>query len=145
MLFRSPLSEYLSFEFLLEYYVFAPACRGRTRVHEPPELFRGFFHCYYEDVCGTRPVARELQKPLVWLSCGFDRQLSRDTVDRFLTDLEYVVDDAFDHLVEQAAARGLLDSTYRIDSTHVEAIPWNDDASWSYDSTAEEHTMASDV
>jgi hypothetical protein len=27
-----PLFEYLSFEFLLEYDVFAPACRGRTRV-----------------------------------------------------------------------------------------------------------------
>ena len=53
--------------------------------------------------------------------------------------IERIVNDVFDHLVEQAAGGGLLDSTYRIDSTHVEAIPWNDDASWSYDSTAEEH------
>ena len=134
-----PLFEYLSFEFLLEYDVFAPCKRGRTRVHEPPELFCGFLHCYYEDVYGTRPVARELQKPLVWLSCGFDRPPSRDAVDRFLTDLEHVVTDVFDHLVEQAAVRGLLDSTYRIDSTHIEVIPWNDDASWNYDPTAEEH------
>ncbi|SEL76041.1 transposase [Haloferax larsenii] len=134
-----PLFEHLEFEFLLEYDVFAPARRGRTRVHKPPELFRGFLHCYYEDVYGTRPVTRELQKPLVWLSCGFDRPPSRDTVDRFLTDLEHVVDEVFDHLVEQAAARGLLDSTYRIDSTHVEAIPWNDEASWNYDPTAEDH------
>ena len=134
-----PLFEYPSFEFLLEYDVFAPCKRGRTRVHEPPELFRGFLHCYYEDVYGTRPVARELQKPLVWLSCGFDRPPLRDAVDRFLTDLEHVVDDVFDYLVEQASNGGLLDSTYRIDSIHVEAIPWNDDASWNYDSTAEEH------
>jgi hypothetical protein len=38
-----------------------------------------------------------------------------------------------------AAAGGLLDSTYAIDSTHVEAIQYNDAASWNYDSTAEEH------
>ena len=43
-----PLFEYLSFRSLLEYDVFAPAYRGRTRVHEPPELFRGFLHCYTE-------------------------------------------------------------------------------------------------
>ena len=133
------LFEHLSFEFLNEFNVFAPSPSGRTRDYEPPELMRGFLHCYYKDIYGIRPVARELQKPLVWLSCGFDRPPSRDAVDRFLTDLEHVVDDVFDRLVEQAAIRGLLDSTYRIDSTHVEAIPWNDDASWNYDSTAEEH------
>jgi len=33
----------------------------------------------------------------------------RETVDRFLTDLEHVVDEVFDRLVEQAACRGLLD------------------------------------
>lgn len=110
-----------------------------TRVHEPPAFFRGFLHCYYENVYGTRPITRELQKPLVWVSCGFDQPPSRDTVDRFLTDLEHVIDEVFDQLVEQAATRGLLDSTYRIDSTHVEAIRWNDDASWNYDPTAEEY------
>ncbi len=50
-----------------------------------------------------------------------------------------MVDDVFDRLVEQAACRGLLDSTYRIDSTHVTAIQYNDEATWNYDSTAEEH------
>ena len=39
-----PLFEHLEFEFLLEYDVFAPASRGRTRVHQPPDLFRGFLH-----------------------------------------------------------------------------------------------------
>lgn len=134
-----PLFEYLEFEFLTEFAVFAPSSRGRTRVHKPPELMRGFLHCYYKDIYGTRPVTRELNNPLVWLCCGFDRPPSRDTVDRFLTDLELIVDDVFERLVEQAAVRGLLDSTFRIDSTDVEAIPWNDDASWNYDSTAEEH------
>jgi hypothetical protein len=133
------LFEHLEFEFLLEYDVFAPSERGRTRIHKPPELFKGFLHCYYENVYGTRPITRELQKPLVWLTCGFDRPPSRDVVDRFLTDLEHVIDDIFGRLVEQAALRGLLDSTYRIDSTHVEAIQWNDDASWNYDPTAEDH------
>jgi len=134
-----PLFEHLDFEFLLEYDVFAPARRGRTRVHKPPDLFCGFLHCYYENVYGTRPVTRELQHSLVWYYCGLDKPPSRDTIDRFLTDLEHVVEDVFDRLVEQAAVRGLLDSTYSIDSTHVEAIQHNDAASWNYDSTAEEY------
>ena len=134
-----PLFEHLEFEFLLEYDVFAPSKRGRTRVHEPPDLFRGFLHCYYEDVYGTRPVTRELQHGLVWYYCGLDKPPSRDTIDRFLTDLEHIIDNIFDHLVDQAATRGLLDSTYSIDSTHVEAIQYNDDASWNYDPTAEEY------
>jgi hypothetical protein len=133
-----PLFEHLEFEFLTDYDVFAPSVRGRTRVHQPPELFQGFLHCYYKDIYGPRPVTRELNNPLVWLCCGFDRPPSRDAVDRFLTDLEQVVDDVFDHLVEQAAVRGLLDSTFCIDSTDIEAIPWNENASWNYDSTAEE-------
>jgi len=121
-----PLFEYLEFDFLLEYDVFAPASRGRTRAHQPPDLFYGFLHCYYKDIYGTRPVARELQHGLVWYYCGLDKPQSRDTVDRFLTDLEYVIDDVFDRLVKRAAARGLLDSTYSINSTHVEAIQYND-------------------
>ncbi|WP_340102213.1 transposase, partial [Salinibaculum salinum] len=94
-----PLFEHLDFEFLLEYDVFAPSKRGRTRVHEPPDLFCGFLHCYYENVYGTRPVTRELQHSLVWYYCGLDKPPSRDTVDRFLTDLEHNIDDIFDRLV----------------------------------------------
>ncbi|GAB3018652.1 transposase [Natronobiforma cellulositropha] len=134
-----PLFEYLSFDFLSEYDVFAPAHRGRTRDHHPPELFRGFLHCFYRGIYGPRPVTRELQNTAVWLSCGFDRSPSRDAADRFLTDLGLVVDDVFSRLVEQAAARGLLDSTFRIDSTDLEALAWNGDASWNYDLTAEEY------
>ena len=134
-----PLFQHLEFEFLLAYDVFAPPKRGRTRVDEPPDLFRGFLDCYYENVYGTRPVTRELQHGLVWDYCGLDKPPSRDTIDRFLTGLEHVIDDLFDGLVEQAAARGLLDLTYSIDSTHVEAVQYNDAASWNYDPTAEEH------
>ncbi len=124
-----PLFEHLEFEFLMEYDVFATASRGRTRVHQPPDLFRGFLQYYYEDVYGTRPVTRELQHSLVWYYCGLDKPPPRDTVDRFLTDLEHVIDDVFDR----------LDSTYSIDSTHVEAIQYNNAASWNYDPTAEEY------
>ena len=134
-----PLFEHLSFDFLLDYDVFAPSNRGRTRIHQPPDLFCGFLHCYYEDVYGTRPVTRELQNGLVWYYCGLDKPPSRDTIDRFLTDLEHVIDDVFTQLVEQAAVRGLLDVTYSIDSTHVEAIQYNDAASWNYNPTAEEY------
>jgi len=87
----------------------------------------------------VRPVTRELQNTVVWLSCGFDRPPSRDAVDRFLTDLEHVVDEVFDRLVEQAACRGLLDLTYSIDSTDVRTMPADQDASKGYDPTAEEY------
>jgi len=89
--------------------VFAPLAGGEHVEHHPPALFRAFLHCYYKNVYGIRPVTRELQNTVVWLSCGFDRPPSRDAVDRFLTDLEHVVDEVFDRLVEQAACRGLLD------------------------------------
>jgi len=89
----------------------SPRSPGGTRDHHPPALFRAFLHCYYKNVYGIRPVTRELQNTVVWLSCGFDRPPSRDAVDRFLTDLEHVVDEVFDRLVEQAACRGLLDLT----------------------------------
>jgi len=72
-------------------------------------------------------------------SCGFDRPPSRDAVDRFLTDLEHVVDEVFDRLVEQAACRGLLDLTFSIDSTDVRTMPADQDASKGYDPTAEEY------
>ncbi|MFD1562783.1 transposase [Haloarchaeobius amylolyticus] len=133
------LFEHLSFDFLEEFDVFAPAETGRTRDHEPPEMMRGFLHCYYKDIYGILPVERELQNTVVWLSCGFDRPPSRDAVDRFLTDLEHVVDEIFDHLVEQAARRGLLDLTYCIDSTEVRTMPADQDASKCYDPTAEEY------
>ncbi len=133
------LFEHLSFEFLEEFDVFAPAQTGRTREHEPPEMMCGFLHCCYKDIYGIRPVERELRNTVVWLSCGFDRPPSRDAVDRFLTVLEHVVDEVFDQLVEQAARRGLLDLTYSIDSTDVRAMPADQDASKCYDPTDDEY------
>ena len=133
------LFEYLSFEFLEGFDVFVPAETGRTRDHEPRELIRGFLHCYYKGIYGIRPAARELQNTFIWLSCGFDRPPSRDAVDRSLTDLEHAVNEVFDHLVEQAARRGLLDLTYWIDSTDMKTMPADQDASKCYDPTAEEY------
>ncbi len=133
------LFEHLSFEFLEEFDVFAPAKTVRTRDLEPPEMMRGFLHCYSKNIYGIRPVERELNNTVVWLSCGFDRPPSRDAVDRFLADLEHVVDRVFDHLVEQTASRGLLDLTYSIDSTDVRAMPADPDASKCYDPTDDEH------
>jgi hypothetical protein len=68
------LFEHLSFEFLEEFDVFALAETGRTREHEPPEMMRGFLHCYYHDTYGIRPVERELRNTIVWLSCGRRRE-----------------------------------------------------------------------
>ena len=100
---------------------------------------RGFLHCYYKDIYGIRPVERELQNTVVWLSCGFDRLPSGDAVDRFLTDLKHVVNEVFDRFVDQAAARGLLDLIYCIDSTDVRAMPADQDASKCYDPADDEY------
>ena len=94
------LFEQLYFRFLEGLGVLAPAETERTRDLEPPEMMRGFLHCYYKNIYGIRPVARELNNTVVWLSCGFDRPPSRDAADCFLTDLEHVVDQVFNHLVE---------------------------------------------
>lgn len=87
------LFEHLSFGFLLEFDVFAPVKEERTRERKLPELFRSILRCYYKDIYGIRPVARELHNTLVWFSCGFDSPPSRDAVDRFLTGLEHGVDE----------------------------------------------------
>jgi len=116
----------------------SPPLAGANTRSSPPALFRAFLHCYYKNVYGIRPVTRELQNTVVWLSCGFDRPPSRDAVDRFLTDLEHVVDEVRPP-VEQAACRGLLDLTYSIDSTDVRTMPADQDASKGYDPTAEEY------
>ena len=133
------LFEHISFEFLEEFDVFAPAETRRTRDREPPELIGGFLHCYYRDIYGIRPVERELQNTVVWLSCGFDRPRLLTAVDRFLIDLEHVVDDVFERLVEQAARRSPLDLTYCIDSTDMRAMPADQDASKCYDPTEDEY------
>jgi hypothetical protein len=82
------LFEHLSFEFLEAFDVSASAETGRTQDLKPLELMRGFLHCYYKNIYGIHPVARELNNTVVWLSCGFGRLPSRDAVNRFLTDLD---------------------------------------------------------
>jgi pyruvate/oxaloacetate carboxyltransferase len=63
----------------------------------------------------------------------------RDAVDRFLTNLEHIVDDVIDRFVKQAAARGLLDLTYCIDLTDERAMPADPDTSKNYGPSAEEY------
>ena len=60
----SALFGHLSFEFVEGFDVFAPAETGRIRDLEPPEMIRGFLHCYYNSIHGIRPVAREITTPL---------------------------------------------------------------------------------
>lgn len=44
--------------------------RGRTRVLEPPELLKGVLHCFYYEIYGPRPMARELRNEDVWRQYG---------------------------------------------------------------------------
>jgi hypothetical protein len=55
------LFEHLDFGFLWEFPVFPPDPRGRKRVFEPPELFRGLIHCFYNDIYAPRPWSRNSQ------------------------------------------------------------------------------------
>lgn len=110
------LIEHLPFEFRKESDVFAQARTRRTRDFELLDFMRGVLYCYYRDIWGIRPVARELNNTVVWLSFGFDQAPSRDAVGYFSTDLKHIVDNIFYHLVEQASLTGLLDLSYSIDS-----------------------------
>jgi len=128
--------EHLDLSFLNEFPVFAPDPWGRTREHEAPELL-GVLYCFSREIDGPRQIAEELRDELLYLQCGFDKPPSRESINRFLTDLSLVCEDVFGSLVEQVAARDLLDNTYRIDSTDVRADPADDDATWNYDPTAD--------
>lgn len=74
-----------------------PHLRMRTNTSSnPPDLFRGFLHCYDKNIYGTRPVAREFQHGLVRYYRGPDNPPLGDTVGRFLTDPERVINGIFD-------------------------------------------------
>jgi len=104
------LFEHLEFDFLEEFDVFAPSPGANTRSSPTSTLPSVPALLLQERLRHPSSHARtpehgRLAQP------GFDRPPSRDAVDRFLTDLEHVVDEVFDRLVEQAACRGLLDLT----------------------------------
>ena len=131
------LFEHLDFSFLTDFPVFAPDPWGRTRDHEPPELLKGVLYCFSREIYSPEEIGRELRDELLYRQCGFDSPPSHQSIRRFLTDVALVVDDVFEYLVEQVAARDLLDNTFRIDSTDVHADPRDGEASWNYDPTAE--------
>ena len=127
------LFEHLDLSFLMDYPVFAPDPRGRTRVHKPPELLKGVLHCFYNDIYGPRPMARELRNEDVWRQCGFESPPSRRTLSRFLTDFELVAEDVFIQLVHELAEQVPLGKLFRIDGTDIQADHRDDDAQWNYD------------
>jgi len=104
------LFEHLEFDFLEEFDVFAPARRGRTRIITHQHSSER--SCTATTRTSTASVqSRENSRTRSSGSAVASIDRRRDAVDRFLTDLEHVVDEVFDRLVEQAACRGLLDLT----------------------------------
>ena len=107
------LFEQLDLSFLMDYAVFAPSNRGRTRVHQPPELLKGVLHCFYHDIYGLRPMARELMNEDVWRQCGVERQPTRWKRSRIITELDVVAAKGFITLVSaiihtcEATRRGI--------------------------------------
>jgi len=106
-----PLFEHLDFEFLLEYDVFGPRSPGaNTSSQTTGSLLRLSALLLRERLRHSSSHTRTPTQPCPVLLRTRQTAIQR-TIDRFLADLERVVDDVFDRLVEQAAARGLLDST----------------------------------
>jgi hypothetical protein len=127
------LLEQLDLSFLTDFPVFAPTERGRTRVHKPPELLKGVLHCFYRNIYGPRPIARELRNEDVWRQCGFERPPSRRTLSRFVADFELVAEEVFIELVHELAERDLLGKLFRIDGTDIPVTQRDEDAQWNYD------------
>ncbi|MCU4744822.1 transposase [Halobacteria archaeon AArc-xg1-1] len=125
----------LDLSFLTDYPVFAPDSRGRTRVHDPPELLKGVLHCFYRDIYGLRPMERELRNEDVWRQCGFERPPSRWTLDRFITDFAVVAEEVFIELVHELAEQVPLGKLFRIDGTDIPVSERDEDAQWNYDHT----------
>ena len=132
------LFKHLDLQFLYEFPVFAPDPRGRPREFFPPELFRGLLHCFYNDIYEPEAMAQELANDDVWRVCEFKRPPSRRTLGRFIDDLSGVVEDVFSRILQQVLIRVELGTCFRIDGTDVRAPRPDEDASWNYDSTAEE-------
>ena len=133
------LAEYLDASLFEGFDVFAPDSRGRKREFDPYGLFLAHLYCYHNEIYGQRAVYRALQDETVWRQCGFPRAPSRDPVKRFRSNFSTVAEAIFEQLVEQAARRGLLSRTFRIDSTDVRTLFRDDsDGSWNHDPTADE-------
>lgn len=132
------LLKHLDLSFVEEYPVFAPDSRGRKRVHNPPELFKGVLHCFYHEIYGPRPMEQELHNEDVWRNCGFERPPSRRTLDRFIIDFESVAEDVFIELVHELAEQLPLGKLFWIDGTDISANNRDEDAQWNYDHAEDE-------
>jgi hypothetical protein len=133
------LFEHLDLSSLMDLPVFAPDSRGRTRVHEPPELLKGVIYCFYNGIYGLRPMARELRNEDVWRQCGFERPPSRWTLSRFITDFALVAEDIFIELVHELAEQVPLGKLFRIDGTDIPVDQRDDDAIWNYDHSEDKY------
>ena len=117
----APLFEHLDFKFCLT-SMCRPLEAGANTSLRTTRPLCGFLHCYYENVCGTRPVIRKLQHSRVWYYCGLNKSPSGDTVDRFPTGLEHVIDDISDRIVFRSAcewAWSVANSKAGISSPHT--------------------------
>lgn len=116
-----------------------PPTRGGEHVHEPQELLKGILHCFYNDIYGLRPMARELRNENVWQQCGFGLPPSRWTVSRFITDFALLAEDILIELVHELAEQISLGKLFRIDGTDIPVHQRDNDASWNYDHSKNEY------
>ena len=103
------LFENLDLSFLMDLPVFAPNSRGRTRVHEPPELLKGVLHCFYNDI-----VAEDIFIKLLFL----------ETADHYgceLSDRRVIQKRPIIHIKDETA-NPLINATNRKIATHRRAL-----------------------
>ncbi len=67
-----------------------PDSRGRTLVHDPPELLKAILHCFYD---GSTVLVQWNED--VWRQCGFECPPSQRTLSRFIADFELVAKEVF--------------------------------------------------
>lgn len=99
----------------------------------------GVIHCFYSDIYGPRPLARELYNEDVWRQCGFESQPFRRTLSRFIADFELVAGDVFIKLVHELAEQVPLGELFRIDGTDIPIDHRDEDAEWYYDHSEDDY------
>jgi len=102
-------------------------------------MLKGVIHCFYSDIYGPRPMARELHNEDVWRQCGFESPPSRRTLSRFITDFELVAEDVFIDLVHELAEQVPFGKLFRIDGTDIPVDHRDEDAEWNYDHAEDDY------
>lgn len=89
----------------------APDSRGRTQLHQPPELLKGVLHCFYHDIYGLRPMSRGLRNEDIWRKWLRAATVPVDALAVHLR-LRFLAEDVFIEVVHELAEQVQLGSAF---------------------------------